>query len=215
MNRSTKSSYAQICKFGANGYSPSTNPISYSIGRNMDQNFLHGSSSYIFTGQDSKNSQLFLSQYCAQGWDGFCEVASKNTTKDFPNQVVSGCSAYNIQGLSSGDILIRNTAATKYLRSMSGCEKKYEPFDPTVSASPIISQWKATDDNTSKVCIPVYAVDPKEIDNDVVMNKILQKPQIAMDILLNIYNTAKRDGKLSEFQGTKLGNFFKTSNRFN
>ena len=217
MNRSTRSSYAQICKFGANSYSPSTNPISYSIGANMDQNFLHGSSSYIFTRQDSRNSQLFLSEYCANGWDGFCEVASKNTTKDFPNQagISNGYDGYGCitqsHDLNSGEILIRNTAERKYLRNMGGCVRKTEPFDPTVAASPLISTWKPTADNVSMVCIPVYAVDPKEIDKDVVMDKLLQKPYIGMDILLNIYNNAKRNGTLEQLKGTKLGTFYQTN----
>jgi len=219
MNHSTRSSsYAQICKFGANSYSPSTNPISYSIGSNMDQNFLHGSSSYIFTGQDSRNSQLFLSEYCAQGWDGFCEVASKNSSIDFPNQAENsngfGGNPFQTQKLNSGEILIRNTAARKYLKGMGGCVKKTEQFDPTVSASPLISTWKPTVDNVSMVCIPTYSVNPAEIDGDVVMDKILNKPYIAMDILLNIFNNAKRDGTLIDFKGTKLGNFYETNETF-
>lgn len=216
MNRSSRSSYAQICKFGANGYSPSTNPISYSVGSNMDQNFLHGSSSCIFTRQDSRNSQLFLSEYCAKGWDGFCEVASKNMTKDFPNQaeISNGYGNSQPHGLNSGEILIRNTAERKYLRSIMGCVKKTEPFDPTVASSPFISSWKPMEDNVSKVCIPVYAVNPKEIDNDVVMDKILHKPYIAMDILMNIYVNAKKSGVLSELKGTKLGSFYETNETF-
>lgn len=220
MNRApSKSSYAQICKFGANSYSPSTNPISYAIGSNMDQNFLHGSSSAIFTGQNSRNSQLFLSEYCANGWDGFCEVASKNTSKDFPNQIetgngyVYGCDL-NLSSLNSGEILIRNTAARKYLRSMGGCVKKTEPFDPTVAASPLISFWKPSDGNSAMTCSPVYAVNAKDIDNDVVMDKILRRPYIAMDILINIYNNAKRDGTLADLKGTKLGNFYETNELF-
>lgn len=216
MNRSSRSSYAQICKFGANSYSPSTNPISYSIGSNMDQNFLHGSSSAIFTRQDSRNSQLFLSEYCAQKWDGFCEVASKNTTTDFPNQAEqsNGYGNMCMHNLNSGEILIRNTAAKKYLQSMGGCYKKTEQFDPTVSASPTISYWKPNPDNVSMICVPVYAVNSKEIDNDVVMDKILRRPYIAMDILLNIYNNAKRNGTLSQLKGTKLGTFFATNDSF-
>lgn len=218
MCHSSRSSYAQICKFGANSYSPSTNPISYSIGSNMDQNFLHGSSSTIFTKQDSRNSQLFLSEYCAQGWDGFCEVASRNATKGLPNQAENsngfGMGNCLTQDLNSGDILIRNTASKKYLKGMGGCTKKTEQFDPTVASSPLISSWKPNQDNVSMVCIPVYGVNPKEIDNDVVMDKILRKPSLAMDILINIYNNAKRDGTLIQLKGTKLGNFFETNETF-
>ena len=35
---------------------------------------------------------------------------------------------------------------------------------------------------------PVYEVNPKTIDSDPLMNKILANPRIAMDILKNIYD---------------------------
>jgi hypothetical protein len=137
-------------------------------------------------------------------------------TKDFPNQaeISNGYGNSQPHGLNSGEILIRNTAERKYLRSIMGCVKKTEPFDPTVASSPFISSWKPMEDNVSKVCIPVYAVNPKEIDNDVVMDKILHKPYIAMDILMNIYVNAKKSGVLSELKGTKLGSFYETNETF-
>ena len=46
------------------------------------------------------------------------------------------------------------------------------------------------------------------IDSDPVMNKILQKPMIAMNVLLNIYNYRKGSGRLNELKGTKLYNLF-------
>ena len=42
------------------------------------------------------------------------------------------------------------------------------------------------------------------------MNKLLSKPILGMDILLNIYNTAKRLGKLNGLKGTKLYRFFQS-----
>ena len=54
----------------------------------------------------------------------------------------------------------------------------------------------------------MYAVDPKKIDNDPVMTKILDKPIIAWSILINIHKSAKRKGKLDELRGTRIHTFF-------
>jgi hypothetical protein len=64
--------------------------------------------------------------------------------------------------------------------------------------------------NSANKCIPIYGVDPKTIDNDPVMNKVLAQPWIAMDILVNIYNHASRSGELQNLTGTKLYKFFMT-----
>ena len=40
------------------------------------------------------------------------------------------------------------------------------------------------------------------------MNKLLEKPSIAMDILINIFNTMKENNTLYTLQGTKIGKFF-------
>ena len=66
----------------------------------------------------------------------------------------------------------------------------------------------------SRSSVPEYVVEPDKIDEDIVMNKILEKPIIAMNILVNIYNTMKRYGTLSKLRGTKLGNFYNTNNYF-
>jgi hypothetical protein len=213
-----RNTYSLISQFGPNKYDPSTNPLSYAIGeQNLEQRFLHGSSSYIFNGQGTKNSQAYLSQYCSEKWDDFCELASRDRTTLYPNQIDVCCTGKkylcgvgeNVNGqlLTAGDILIRNTASTKYLKEMYGCVKKFEPFDPTVGNSPLIYTWVPINCN-SGCCVPVYSIDPKTIDNDVVMDKLLAKPYIAFDILNNIYNTLKNEGKLKDLKGTKLGNFY-------
>ena len=57
-------------------------------------------------------------------------------------------------------------------------------------------------------CVPLYAVNPQTIDDDVVMDKILNKPIIALDILINIYNNHKRMNMLEPLKNTKIGKFF-------
>jgi len=205
------SSYKHLLNFGKNSENRNgvNNPLSYCINDTMDQRFLHGSQSDTY-GQHSKPCQLFMSEYCSKKWDSFCEVASQNTNDWVPNNVQSclGSSDVACKGLNAGEILIRNTASRKYLVDMLNAKKKYEPFDPTVPSSPMISYFVPTNGCASygsNRLTPIYSVDPKTIDSDIVMNKILRKPLIAFDILINIYNTMKRNRTLRELSGTRLG----------
>lgn len=199
------SSYKNISSFGSQTQQSLVNhPLTYCLGDSMDQRFLHGSNADIY-GQNSRHCQLFLSQYCADNWDSFCEDASKNNSIQYPNQIGNGTYEY----LTAGENLIQTTAERKYLVKMHGAYKKYEPFDPNVPTSPMISYW--VNNNCSSSCevgIPEYAVDPKKIDDDIVMDKILQNPNIAKKILINIYNTMKRYDTLKELENTKLGRFY-------
>lgn len=204
-NRNT---YKSVSEFGSNSYSPVNNPLTYCMGQNMDQCFLHGGNARIY-GQHSKPCQQYLSQYCADKWDGFCEFASQNISVMYPDQFSDSTNAgvVGCNGGTAGDALIFNTAARKYLSKMNGAHKKWEPFDPTVATSPMVSYW-VSDYASSTQGIPEYSVNSKEIDNDPVMNKILAKPVIAMNILINIYNTMKRYNTISSLKGTRLGNFY-------
>lgn len=205
-------SYKDISNFGPQvAKSNTNNPLTYCIGNNMQQRFLHGGHSDIY-GQNSKPCQLFMSQYCSEKWDGFCELASKNSNKNYPDQA-EGCLSGGLvacKALNAGETLIHNTAARKYLVKMHNAQKKYEPFDPLVASSPMISYWVGNNSCMSNTGIPEYSVDPKEIDQDIVMDKILQNPIIAMNILINIYNTMKRYKTLSKLKGTKIGKFYQT-----
>ena len=207
---SKNNNYARIQNFGSSGGNASVdNPLTYSLNDTIDQRFIHGNDIGFVTGQHSKNSQSFLSEYCAQNFDGFCQLASQNQSISWPNNIASCNSGGGVAcaGLTAGEILIQNTAAKKYLISMANCIQKFEPFDPTVADSPMISTWES-DQCTGGGCVPSYAVDPTQIDNDIVMNKILSKPVIAIDILINIYNTMTRDGSISKLSNTKLGKFY-------
>ena len=53
--------------------------------------------------------------------------------------------------------------------------------------------------------------DPSNIDNDPVLNKVLDNPHIAIQMLVNMYNTMKRKGTLESISNTRLGRFFNTS----
>jgi hypothetical protein len=200
-----QSQYRTVSNFGSNAYTKVDNPWTSCLGSTMDQRFTHGGSATQI-GQGCKNCQLYTAQYCSEGWDKYCEIASTNCDVMQPNMqakcIGSSCSAY---AQTSGDILIRNTAERKYLVETSGCVMKYQPFDPNVATSPNVFWW---DNACNSRCIMSFAVDPATIDKDIVMNKILAKPSIAPDILRNIYRTMKKKGTLASLAGTRIGHYF-------
>ena len=139
-------SYRRISSFGSNMETEVNNPLTYCINNELDQRFLHGGHADTM-GQHSRSCQLYLSEYCAQKWDGFCEVASNNQSRSYPDQYaglgLGQAGGVACRGLTAGEVLIANTAARKYLVKMHNARKAYEPFDPTVPTSPMISYWVA------------------------------------------------------------------------
>jgi len=201
MNRNT---YRPIADFGSNAYAPINNPLTYCMNNTVDSRFAHGGQSDTI-GPRSKSCQMYMSDYCASKWDDFCEYASRNTDTTNNLNNIQQDSTFASLSLNAGEILIRNTASKKYLVEMINGEKKYEPFDPTVATSPMISYWVK---NNYSDMVPVYSVDPTKIDQDPVMDKIINNPMIAFEILVNIRNTMKRQGTLQQLRGTKLGNLY-------
>jgi hypothetical protein len=195
--------YRNIKDFGQNMKSDATNPLTYCINSNTDQRFLHGADANYY-GQYSRNCQAFLADYCAQGWDAFCENAAQNVNISYPNHL-----EFSIPNMSAGDILIRNAAIRKYLKKMDGnCIRTFEPFDPQVADSPLIYFWDIPSNlNYVSKCLPCFSVDPHTIDKDPIMDKLLQNPRIGLDILINIHNTMYKEGNLHKLRGTKLGGF--------
>jgi hypothetical protein len=161
-----------------------------------------------------------MSEYCANKWDKNCEIASRvageytpSIQQPLPNNLLRVDSPAGCLGLTSGEILIRNTAERKYRINIRRSDIKFEPFDPTVANSPMIS-YEAGYEDATMFPVALYAVDPNTIDKDPVMDKILIKPKIAFHILINIYNTMKRQGTLKNLSGTKLGHFYTVNKDF-
>lgn len=200
--------YIQLSSFGNSKVNTlpiyNNDPLTYCIGNTISQRFNHGSNADIY-GQNSNPCQVYLSQRCARNWDNICEFASCKEINAEYNEVPDTMFAGNkeIIGLSSGDILLRNTAQEKYRIAMLNCTLKTEPFDPINPSSPYISYF------IGQNCIPQYAVNPNIIDNDIVMHKILDNPKIAIQLLKNIKNTMIRLGTFHLLKGTRLGNFYK------
>jgi hypothetical protein len=212
--------YDQIGNFGSNSNIQS-NPVSYCFTSALDSSFAHGGvGGNGYMGADNKQCQIFMGAYCADEWNGVCEYASRNIQTGGVVNFLAPCNG--MQGgteVTKGDVLVRNTASEKYLQKMSSnCQRVYEPFDPTTAGSPLISTWKPASEGcgsgncpSTNSCIPIYGVDPKTVDADPVMNKILAKPQIAMDILINMYTNMVKIGSLHLLRGTKLYQYFSSA----
>lgn len=204
-------SYEKLVMFGdslANRLPVYNNdPITLCLGTSINQPFNHGSNGSIY-GQNSPECQVYMSQRCATKWDDICEHASNvNSDNMYSIRADTMGRQKSPMDLSSSDILLRNTAMEKYRITIGGtdCHLRTEPFDPINPSSPYMSYYVGTD------CVSEYAVNPATIDQDPVMNKILERPHIAILLLTNIRNTMKRRGTYNNLYGTKLWNFYESN----
>jgi len=197
-------SYVKISEFGKQAaYAPVNNPLSYIMSGQMDSSLMHGSDRI---NDNSKESAIYAAEYCAKGFDKFCEVMTSNPEPQYFPELIHGYSSTgnNIpKALSKGDVVLLNTAKTKYLMEMVGGSPNQVPFDPTVAASPLITVW------TGEYMQPQYYI-PKDVavDSDPVMLRLLNRPLIALDLLMNIYTNMVKLGRIGELTGTKLGTFY-------
>lgn len=212
--------YPMIKDFGCSSVNLA-NPLSYCLPSTLDSGFNHGLGGNNISGPDNPQCVRAMAAYGAMHWDGACEYLANDSSRAYPNIMQScngasgGCNGTGIgNDLTKGEFFIRNVASEKYLRYMSAnCERVYEPFDPTVADSPLISYWQPKQGNCGGAspavgaCVPIYGVDPNTVDSDPVMDKILAKPWIAMDILINIHANMDRFGGIQRYQGTKLHRF--------
>jgi len=201
-----RSNYRKIINFGSNAPSAVNNPVSYSMGDTVDNLFTHGSIAKTIDSPYSRNSQVFMADKCSKNWDKYCEYASANTNTSYPNTIANN-KVYQDFQLTAGEILIHNTAAKKY-RINPDCNQKCEPFDPLVPTSPMIC-YTTYEDNCQET--PIYDLTDEQINNidqDIVMNKIINNPKIAIYILINIFNTMTRKGTLHKLSNKRLGFYF-------
>ena len=220
MNRSSSYQYQNISSFGYQVKELAVNnPLSYCLSSGLDNSFMHGGYAGQILNRESKPCQSYISEYCSKNWDEYCELESKNDSRLFNAVNTEQNTLKNATvGLTAGEVLIYNTALKKYVvRREGSCKLVSTQFDPTVASSPMYNEWVNTGgsscfsgncDSSGADCVAVYGVNPSTINNDPLMNKILDKPSIALNILKKIYVGMKRDGTLSQLKGTRLGSFF-------
>lgn len=218
------SSYTSIGNFGNSQKFPSADPLAMVVSSDLGAGFQSTLGGGILS-PDGEQAQKFAALYCAREWNGTCEVLSYNTNRSLPNHMGNcdgpngACWGSGIgNAITKGQALIRNAAKEKYLKAVSpNCVAEYQPFNPVVADSPLMRTWVPRggqcnsgqcDGAYSGACKFIYGVNPATIDNDVLMDKILAQPYIAIDILVNMYNHAVRSGEIHKLRHTKLGRYF-------
>lgn len=200
-----QSSYRKISNFGNKPYNKNE-PLSVCLVDTMDKNFNNASVGHLF-GPRTQKCQAFMSQRCANNWDGFCEYfyqengvnATWPNNQAWPNTANIPTNSIDPVKRSSADHMLHNTAQRKYCTYGNQCPPRCEPFDPTNPDSQMVYYY----DNIGADCVPVCRVDAKTVDNDPVMTRILDRPTITPSTIINICNTSKREG--NDLSGTRLG----------
>lgn len=219
MNNKSTYQYQNISSFGPEVRSlPINNPLSYCLSEGMDNSFMHGGYAGKMLNRKTAPCQSYISEYCSNNWDEYCEIESQNQSKSYNSLNTKQNSFSNsLVGLTAGEVLIYNCAMKKYvIRREGNCEEVKKQFDPTVASSPMYSQWVSGNSmcgsagtcSSGEDCVEIYGVNATTIDSDPLMNKILNKPIIALDVLKRIYNDMAKDKTLESLNGTRIGAFF-------
>jgi hypothetical protein len=200
-----------MSRFGNMQNSPSNSddPLTFCLADTMDSKFLHGSTAVEY-GPRSRSCQNFMAERCANKWDGFCEYfyVEHSKAKEWPNNRIwpnmgspnqwinKGASVNTI-----GEQLLKDAAERKYC-TYPTCTPVKRPFDPMNPQSPMVTSWQNSQGGTDG-CVPVCRVNPATVDGDVIMDRMLANPMVAGSTIINICNTAAREG--TDLRGTKIG----------
>lgn len=196
--------YTRIANFGRD-LNPvlRTDPVGYSVYKDIDSYFDIGPLGRIY-GPDAPQSQLYMADKCGKEWDSACEFISNNnnSTKCNSGKISSPLfSTASPSGMTVGDFLVENSAVRRFcdLSSCAVWEEPYNPLDPT---SPNVKSYGCCG---NKVCLPV-CVPPENPDNDILLNKVLDKPHMHVDLLVNMYKNTKLNRQ--KYQNTRIGRIF-------
>lgn len=200
----SKSNYVPLRNFGSS-LAPAlrTDPIGWSLYRDVDSMFDEGSMAHVY-GPAALTSQAYMAEHCSKNWDGACELLSRNTDTSKPNSglVDSPLFRQNEPGtLSIGDYLILNSATRRFC-TFDSCSIKEEIYNPNDPTSPFV---KTIGSDSSRPCIPVCTV-PKNPDQDIILNKVLQQPHKYMDLLINMYHNCRNS---KDIKNTRIEKIFK------
>jgi hypothetical protein len=224
--------YKQLDQFAEhinNDYSK--DPLFYCTTEFLDSQFQHGGAQGRKFGKYSRHCSEFLAARCAASWDAVCESVSQDSEMRYPNLAspLNGPAYTGHQSIASLDLtygqqILRDAAFKKYKVKSFDCNLKCELFDPTVPNSPLICYETRTAETSGPdpshlhignaeagFCESVYKITPEQaklLDQDPIMNKILNKPEIAMDLLERIYITMKQEKTLQLLHNTRLGHFY-------
>lgn len=199
--------YAQISKFG-NSLNPvlTLDPVASSIYKDPDSSFDIGDTAYLY-GPEKESSQLYMAEKCSKNWDGACEFLSRNNdnTKCNVGKISSPLfqTMYAPGKQTIGDFLVENSGVRKFC-DLSTCNMTQEPYDYQNPNSPWVTRYGCYSD---KKCLPV-CLPPSNPDTDILLNKVLDKPDLHIDLLINMYKNVIKNGTREQYRNTRIGNIF-------
>lgn len=191
--------YRTISDFGKIRNS-NANPWSYCAIQGPDMKFAHPPIGDTL-GPNSQNCQAWMAEECGKNWSDMCEyVYQTQTTKSYPNTLNRNAGADRLNQNTAGENLVANSVERAFC-SYANCAPIEQPFDPTVAGSPTFTVYVGPD-GTPDSCVPVCSANPETVDNDPLVAKMLQNPEVCNSTLTNIFNTAMREG--ISYSGTRL-----------
>lgn len=179
-------------------------PVDMCLFSDVDKSMGAGVLGYRY-GPSNENCQLFMADRCAKNWDSVCDIAAKNRGATLPNNATifgaaQGQRGTVLGGSTVGAQLVHSAGQRRFCK-FSNTNIQQFPFDPTNMSSPMVTRINRSQYGNNPVC----TVNPKTINSDVLMNKMLDDPGTSMETLSNICFNMR--GKLG---GTRLGRFCST-----
>lgn len=190
-----------------------SNPLTYCLFPTLNAQFVHGSTSAnLLYSPYSPNCQSFMVDYCSKNWDGFCEAYNAiNIDRVWPNNAAVDVAAQqyanSFQGFypTAGENLIRNVVHRRFI-AFPNLKTTYQPFDPNVANSPVISY---TGPYASESSIVINLDTPANIDKDQFVHLMIRNPRPSFDVLARIYLAVQRKDKNVRIGGTIIDDFFR------
>jgi len=199
--------YVQISKFGTS-LNPllTIDPVASSVFKDPDSNFDIGDSADQF-GPSTERSQLYMAERCSKIWDGACEFLSRNNddTKCNSAKIPSAIfpTVYAPGRMTIGDFLVENSSVRRFC-DLNTCAIKQEPYDYNNPNSVLVTSYGCCGITE---CLPL-CMPPDDPDNDILLNKVLNKPDLHIDLLINMYKNVNGQGSRNKFQNTRIGHIF-------
>jgi len=206
-SKSNYNPYIKLSNFGHINPVLKTDAVAYSIYDDIDAYFDIGPTAKQF-GPSSEKSHLYMAERCAKNWDGACELMSRNEQKALSNVGGINSSTFYIRpppsDLTIGDVLVDNAGVQRFC-DLSSCSFTQESFNPVDPDSPMIKKYGAMD--CGKKCNPV-CMPPNDPDKDVLLNKVLDRPDKHVDLLVNMYKNVTKNNKREQYKNTRVGMVF-------
>jgi hypothetical protein len=190
-----------------------SNPLTYCVFPTVNAQFVHGSTSAnLLYSPESPACQAFMTDYCSDKYDGFCETYRvMNVDTYWPNNsgvdIAAQTYANQFQRFNPtvGDNMIRNVVHRSFILFPG---KKYtrKQFDPNVANSPFISVACPSVTGSSKV---INLSSPHMVNNHPHVKLMLENSRACFDVLARIFLAVIRREEGVNIRGTVLDEYLR------